>query len=313
MWQIHHKAQRKLEDGGPFCLQSLGCVCVVLLSMGRVPFPSGTEDLISGRLRQRGAGAGRGLPAAGRRRRSRSPWRGLHRRPEAPTVPQGAADVSADRSKARQGGCYGDANRHPGSNPQEGRWKFDAERPAKGCHGGASPSVTSACTSGGRGERHFRRRPEAAASSGIQSAASRSRAMGLLAGLARGLARGADRTAAWTSKRGPRSFFRSRGAKLLGGLTSSRKFQLVPEQVPRLVGPDLRGCRLRPYVSPRAPPDAGGAPPLDARALFLQAAAPALERALRRGASAPDALHESGFRPQQEGRLFRLFPSNLVR
>ncbi|KAJ6651980.1 hypothetical protein lerEdw1_015858 [Lerista edwardsae] len=135
--------------------------------------------------------------------------------------------------------------------------------------------------------------------------------MGLLGGLARGLCRGADRTAAWTSKRGPRSFFKSRGAKLLGDLTSSRKFKLVPERVPRLVVPDLRGCRLRPYVSYRAP--AGSEPPLTARALFEQAAAPAIERDLRQGTFDPDALEKYGFQPEQEGRLFRLFPKNFVR
>ncbi|XP_066467015.1 large ribosomal subunit protein mL41 [Tiliqua scincoides] len=135
--------------------------------------------------------------------------------------------------------------------------------------------------------------------------------MGLLGALARGLTRGADRTAAWTSKRGPRSFYKSRGAQPLGRLTGSRKFRLEPERVPRLVVPVLApGGPLKAYVSYRAPPGAEPAP--SARALFEQAAAPAVRADLRQGRFDPQALQRYGFRPRQDG-LFRLFPSNLVR
>ncbi|XP_053137998.1 39S ribosomal protein L41, mitochondrial [Hemicordylus capensis] len=137
-------------------------------------------------------------------------------------------------------------------------------------------------------------------------------AMGLLGELARGLVRGADRMGAWTSKRGSRFFYKSRGAKVLGYRTSSGKFRPQPERVPRLVVPDLAGFRLRPYVSYRAPP--GSEPPLSARALFQQTAAPALERDLRQGRFDPQqGLEKYGFEPQQEGRLFCLFPKNFVR
>ncbi|XP_020656617.3 large ribosomal subunit protein mL41 [Pogona vitticeps] len=135
--------------------------------------------------------------------------------------------------------------------------------------------------------------------------------MGLLGEMARGLVRGADRTAAWTSKRGPRTFYKGRGSKPLGYLTSSRKFVLVPEMVPRLVVPDLTGFRLKAYVSYRASP--GTEPPLTARALFEQTAAPQVRKDLREGTFDPQQLEKYGFEPSQEGKLFCLFPKNFVR
>ncbi|XP_063000826.1 large ribosomal subunit protein mL41 [Elgaria multicarinata webbii] len=135
--------------------------------------------------------------------------------------------------------------------------------------------------------------------------------MGLLGEVARGLVRGADRTAAWTSKRGPRTFYKSRGAKDAGYITSNRKFVLVREMVPRLVVPDLRGFRLKPYVSYRAP--AGIEPPLTARALFRETAAPLIEKDVKAGAFDPQRLEKYGFEPSQEGKLFSLFPKNFVR
>ncbi|KAM6431360.1 large ribosomal subunit protein mL41 [Liasis olivaceus] len=135
--------------------------------------------------------------------------------------------------------------------------------------------------------------------------------MGLLGEVTRGLVRGADRMSAWTSKRGPRTFFKSRGCKVFGYITASRKFRLVRDQVPVLVVPDLSGFKLKPYVSYRAP--AGSEPPLSARALFQQTAAPLIEKDIKDGAFDPGALEKYGFEPSQEHKLFRLFPKNFVR
>uniref|UniRef100_A0A8C5RQM3 Mitochondrial ribosomal protein L41 n=1 Tax=Laticauda laticaudata TaxID=8630 RepID=A0A8C5RQM3_LATLA len=135
--------------------------------------------------------------------------------------------------------------------------------------------------------------------------------MGLLGEVTRGLVRGADRMSAWTSKRGPRTFFKSRGCKVFGCITSSRKFLLVKDQVPVLMVPDLTGFKLKAYVSYRAP--AGSEPPLTARALFQQTAAPLIEKDVKEGVFDPDALEKYGFESSQEGRLFRLFPKNFVR
>uniref|UniRef100_A0A8D2Q7I7 Mitochondrial ribosomal protein L41 n=2 Tax=Varanus komodoensis TaxID=61221 RepID=A0A8D2Q7I7_VARKO len=134
--------------------------------------------------------------------------------------------------------------------------------------------------------------------------------MGLLGEVTRGLVRGADRMAAWTSKRGPRTFYKSRGSKYLGFLTRSQ-FRLVPEMVPQLVVPDLRGFALKPYVSYRAP--AGSEPPPSARALFEQVVAPRVEEDVKAGTFDPESLEKYGFEPNQEGKLFCLFPKNFVR
>lgn len=135
--------------------------------------------------------------------------------------------------------------------------------------------------------------------------------MGLLSELTRGLVRGADRTAPWTSKRGPRTFYKSRGAKVTGFITCSRKFKLVPEMVPKLVVPDLTGFKLRPYVSYRAP--AGSEPPLTARDLFQEIVAPKIKKDFEEGTFDAEKLEKYGFEPSQEGKLFKLFPKNFVR
>ncbi|XP_038623799.1 39S ribosomal protein L41, mitochondrial [Tachyglossus aculeatus] len=134
--------------------------------------------------------------------------------------------------------------------------------------------------------------------------------MGLLAALTRGLVRGADRTAPWSSKRGPRTFYKSRGAKGTGYFTRGWKFITVKEMVPEFVVPDLTGFPLKPYVSYRAP--AGTDPPLTAKQLFTEAVAPAIERDFKEGKFDPGDLEKYGFEPTQEGKLFQLYPKNYV-
>ncbi|KAI5756795.1 MRPL41 [Gulo gulo luscus] len=135
--------------------------------------------------------------------------------------------------------------------------------------------------------------------------------MGLLSGAARALVRGADRMSRWTSKRGPRTFYKGRGAKGTGVHGRNGKFVQVKEMVPELVVPELAGFRLRPYVSYRAP--AGPDVPLTAERLFREAAAPAVEEDFRDGTVDPARLEKYGFEPTQDGRLFQLYPRNFPR
>lgn len=135
--------------------------------------------------------------------------------------------------------------------------------------------------------------------------------MGLLGAAARCVVRGADRMSKWTSKRGPRTFYKSRGAKGTGYLSRGGKFVLVKEQVPELVVPDLAGFKLKPYVNYRAP--AGTDTPLTAERLFREAVAPAIEKDLRAGTFDPERLEKYGFEPTQEGKLFQLYPKNFPR
>ncbi|NXT26253.1 RM41 protein, partial [Syrrhaptes paradoxus] len=135
--------------------------------------------------------------------------------------------------------------------------------------------------------------------------------MGLLTELARGLVRGADRMSPFTSKRGPRSYNKGRGAKKLGVLTSSRKFLLVREMVPEFIVPNLEGFKLKPYVSYRAPE--GSEPPMTAKQLFTEVVAPRIEKDVKAGAFDPNNLEKYGFEPTQEGKLFQLFPKNYAR
>lgn len=135
--------------------------------------------------------------------------------------------------------------------------------------------------------------------------------MGLLGAAARCVVRGADRMSRWTSKRGPRSFYKSRGAKGTGFCARGGRFVQVREQVPELVVPALAGFRLRPYVSFRAP--AGADVPLTARQLFREAVAPAVEQDFRDGAFDPERLDKYGFEPTQDGKLFQLYPKNFPR
>ncbi|KFV49263.1 hypothetical protein N328_09614, partial [Gavia stellata] len=87
---------------------------------------------------------------------------------------------------------------------------------------------------------------------------------------------GADRMSPFTSKRGPRSYNKGRGAKKLGVLTSNKKFILIKEMVPQFVVPDLEGFKLKPYVSYRAPE--GSEPPMTAKQLFTEVVAPRIEK-----------------------------------
>ncbi|XP_032722230.1 39S ribosomal protein L41, mitochondrial [Lontra canadensis] len=135
--------------------------------------------------------------------------------------------------------------------------------------------------------------------------------MGLLSGAARALVRGADRMSRWTSKRGPRTFYKGRGAKGTGVHGRNGKFVQVKEMVPELVVPELAGFRLRPYVSYRA--SAGPDAPLTAEQLFQEAAAPAVEKDFRDGTVDPARLEKYGFEPTQDGKLFQLYPRNFPR
>ncbi|RXM93194.1 39S ribosomal protein L41, mitochondrial [Acipenser ruthenus] len=136
--------------------------------------------------------------------------------------------------------------------------------------------------------------------------------MGLLSGLARGLVRGADRMAEWTSKRGSRTFYKNRGARKTGVLTSSGKFVRVREMVPELVVPRLdAGFKLKPYVSYRAPP--GTEEPQTPHKLFTEVVAPRIEKEIKEGTFDPDNLEKYGLERSQEGKIFQLYPKNYVR
>ncbi|KAI4880957.1 hypothetical protein NFI96_001126 [Prochilodus magdalenae] len=135
--------------------------------------------------------------------------------------------------------------------------------------------------------------------------------MGLLSALTRGLVRGADRTAQMTSKRGPRTFYKSRGAMPAGVLTSSRKFIPVREMIPEFVVPSLEGFNLKPYVSYKAP--AGTEQPLTAEGLFAQVVAPQIERDIEAGTFDKEQLEKYGLEKTQDGKLFKLYPKNFVR
>lgn len=135
--------------------------------------------------------------------------------------------------------------------------------------------------------------------------------MGLLSGAARCLVRGADRMSKWTSKRGPRSFYKSRGTKSIGVHARGGKFVVVKEMVPELVVPELAGFKLKPYVNYRAP--AGTDTPLTAEQLFREAVAPAVEKDFKDGTFDPERLEKYGFEPTQEGKLFQLYPKNFPR
>lgn len=134
--------------------------------------------------------------------------------------------------------------------------------------------------------------------------------MGFLTAVTQGLVRGADRMSKWTSKRGPRTFTKSRGAKKTGFYTN-RKFVQIKEMVPEFVVPDLTGFKLKPYVNYRAP--AGIDTPLTAKALFLETVAPAIEKDFKEGTFDTNNLEKYDFEPTQEGKLFQLYPKNFPR
>ncbi|KAG3288478.1 large ribosomal subunit protein mL41 [Ictidomys tridecemlineatus] len=135
--------------------------------------------------------------------------------------------------------------------------------------------------------------------------------MGFLTAVTQGLVRGADRMSKWTSKRGPRTFNKGRGAKGTGIRASGWKFVQIKEKVPEFVVPDLTGFKLKPYVNYRAP--AGTDTPLTAKALFLETVAPAIQKDFKEGTFSPDNLEKYGFEPTQEGKLFQLYPKNFPR
>ncbi|XP_041958028.1 39S ribosomal protein L41, mitochondrial [Alosa alosa] len=135
--------------------------------------------------------------------------------------------------------------------------------------------------------------------------------MGLLSTLTRGLIRGADRMSAFTSKRGPRSNYKGRGARPAGRLTCSGKFVSVKEMIPEFVVPSLEGFKLRPYVSYRAPE--GTEPVLTPKTLFSQTVAPQIKKDIEEGTFDMDNLEKYGLDPKQEGKLFKLYPKNFVR
>ncbi|XP_075041526.1 large ribosomal subunit protein mL41 [Mixophyes fleayi] len=134
--------------------------------------------------------------------------------------------------------------------------------------------------------------------------------MGLLHNLVRGFIRGSDRMAEITSKMGPKSFNRGRGAKRVGYLTSNKKFVKVKEMVPEFLVPDLTGFKLKPYVSYRAPQ--GAEEEMTAEKLFMETAAPVIQKDIDEGIFDPKNLQKYGFESTQEGKLFQLYPKNYV-
>ncbi|XP_073455922.1 large ribosomal subunit protein mL41 [Aquarana catesbeiana] len=134
--------------------------------------------------------------------------------------------------------------------------------------------------------------------------------MGVLQNVVRGLVRGSDRLAEITSKMGPNAFNRGRGSKKTGYLTSNHKFVKVKEMVPQFIVPDLTGFKLRPYVSYKAPP--GEEEEMTAEKLFMETAAPAIQKDLEEGTFDANNLEKYGFETTQEGKLFKLYPKNYV-
>ncbi|KAM5146425.1 large ribosomal subunit protein mL41 [Mantella aurantiaca] len=134
--------------------------------------------------------------------------------------------------------------------------------------------------------------------------------MGLLQNIVRGLVRTSNRMAEITSKMGPNSFNRGRGAKKTGYLTRSHKFIKVKEMVPQFIVPDLTGFKLKPYVSYKAPP--GTEEEMTAEKLFMETVAPTIQKDIEGGTFDPNNLEKYGFEPTQEGKVFKLYPKNYV-
>lgn len=135
--------------------------------------------------------------------------------------------------------------------------------------------------------------------------------MGVLSTLARGLVRGADRMAEFTSKKGSRTHYKPRGTRPTGRQTCSGKFIRIKEMVPEFVVPDLTGFKLKPYVSYRAPEGAEPAP--TAESLFHEVVAPQIQKDFEQGTFSMDQLEKYGFEPTQDGKLYKLYPKNVVR
>uniref|UniRef100_A0A8C4R3W1 Mitochondrial ribosomal protein L41 n=1 Tax=Eptatretus burgeri TaxID=7764 RepID=A0A8C4R3W1_EPTBU len=133
--------------------------------------------------------------------------------------------------------------------------------------------------------------------------------LGALEGVVSRSIRGADRVSKFTSKRGPRDHYASRGSRPTGRHTSSGKYVIVPEMVPEFVVPSLTGCTLRPYVSykvcaTRTKPGL--------LSLFESVVVPQIETAIKKGTFEPADLKKYGFEPVQEGKLFKLYPKNYT-
>ncbi|XP_056313739.1 39S ribosomal protein L41, mitochondrial isoform X2 [Danio aesculapii] len=135
--------------------------------------------------------------------------------------------------------------------------------------------------------------------------------MGVLSALSRGFVRGADRMAEWTSKRGPRTFYKSRGARPTGIVTSSRKFIPIQAMIPEFVVPNLEGFNLKAYVSYKTP--AGTEEPMTPEKLFNEVVAPQIKRDIEEGVFSEDNLEKYGLEKTQEGKLFKLHPKNFAR
>ncbi|KAF7659020.1 hypothetical protein LDENG_00004530 [Lucifuga dentata] len=127
----------------------------------------------------------------------------------------------------------------------------------------------------------------------------------------RGLVRGADRMSEFTSKRGSRTHYKSRGARPTGLNLSSGKFVSVQTMIPEFVVPDLEGFKLKPYVSYRCPK--GSEPPLTAESMFAEVVAPQIKKDFEEGTFNKEQLEKYGFETTQEGKLFKLYPKNFVR
>ncbi|KAL8181107.1 UNVERIFIED_CONTAM: 39S ribosomal protein L41, mitochondrial, partial [Gekko kuhli] len=89
------------------------------------------------------------------------------------------------------------------------------------------------------------------------------------------------------------------------------KFKLSCKTVPKLVVPDLIGFQLRLYVLDHAP--AGSEPPLTACNLFQEFVAPSIRKDFQEGIFDAEKLETCGFKPSQEGKLFKLFSKNFMR
>ncbi|XP_056603090.1 39S ribosomal protein L41, mitochondrial [Triplophysa dalaica] len=116
--------------------------------------------------------------------------------------------------------------------------------------------------------------------------------------------------AEFTSKRGPRTFYKSRGARPTGVLTSSRKFIPIRAMIPEFVVPNLEGFNLKPYVSYKTPQ--GTEQPITPETLFNQVVAPQIERDIEEGVFSEDNLEKYGLEKTQEGKVLKLYPKNFA-
>ncbi|KAK9823882.1 hypothetical protein WJX72_006162 [[Myrmecia] bisecta] len=71
----------------------------------------------------------------------------------------------------------------------------------------------------------------------------------LLTGLARGRRVPRSGFTALTSKRGPKGFYKGKGAQPTGHHTRKGGYRILKERIPDYVVPDLTGFKLLPYVA----------------------------------------------------------------